>query len=127
MGFNDEFRERTKKFALRVIKLYQFLNKNNEESRVIGKQLLRSATSVAANYRASTRARSRAEFRSKLSIALEEADESVFWLELLIESGNMSEDKMKDLLNEAIEITKILSVSRKTIGSKKTNFSFNVY
>lgn len=122
MGFNDEFRERTKKFALRIIRLYRYLNNTNEESRIIGKQLLRSATSVAANYRASSRARSKAEFRSKLSIALEEADESVFWIELLTESELINENKTKDLLNEAIEITKILSASRKTLTTKNYKF-----
>ncbi len=113
MGFNDEFRDRTKKFALRIIKLFQALPKT-DEARIIEKQLLRSGTSVGANFRAATRARSRAEFYSKLSIADGEADESLFWIELLVESGIISAKKLESLTKEALEITKITSVSRKT-------------
>lgn len=76
---------RTKQFALRIIKLFQALPKT-DEARIIGKQLLRSATSIAANYRSTCRSRSGKEFFSKLSIVIEEADESMFWLELLGES-----------------------------------------
>lgn len=117
MGFNDEFRDRTKKFALRVIKLFQALPKT-DEARIIGKQLLRSGTSVGANFRAATRARSRAEFYSKLSIADEEADESLFWMEILTEAGIISGQKLESLTKEALEITKITSVSRKTFKNK---------
>lgn len=118
MGFNDEFRNRTKKFFLRVIKLYKFLPKD-DVSRIIGKQLIRSSSSVAANFRAATRARSDAEFYSKLSIVVEEADESAFWMEILVEAGIVSEKKLSALYKEAIEITKIVSVSRKTMKTKK--------
>jgi len=118
MGFNDEFRDRTKKFALRVIKLFQSLPKT-EEAKTIGKQLLRSGTSIGANFRAATRARSKAEFYSKLSIADEEADESVFWMELLTEAGILPLQKVESLMNEALEISKITSVSRKTFKSKR--------
>ena len=76
--FREQLKRRTKAFALRVIRLYQSLS-NNTESQIIGKQLLRSATSVAANYRAACRSRSNAEFYSKISIVIEEADESLFW------------------------------------------------
>jgi four helix bundle protein len=117
MGFNDEFRDRTKKFALRVIKLFQAPPKT-EEAKTIGKQLLRSGTSVGANFRAATRARSKSEFYSKLSIADEEADESVFWMELLTESGILPLKKVESLMNEALEISKITSVSRKTFKNK---------
>jgi four helix bundle protein len=117
MGFNDDLRIRTKSFALRVINVYRSLPKT-DEARILGKQLLRSATSVAANFRAATRARSRAEFSSKLSIAVEEADESSFWMELIIEAGIMSESKISLLLNESLEITKTLSASRKTLRNK---------
>jgi four helix bundle protein len=118
MGFNDEFRDRTKQFALRVIKLFRSLP-NNEEARIIGKQLMRSACSVGANFRAATRARSNAEFYSKLSIVVEEADECAFWIELLIESGIMPEKKLNSLYNEALVVTKITAVSRKTAKSNK--------
>ena len=82
MSLPEELRERTKKFALRVIRLFQVLPKNTE-AQILGKQLLRCGTSVAANYRATCRSRSKAEFISRLGIVAEEADESVLWLELL--------------------------------------------
>jgi len=118
MGFNDEFRERTKKFALRIIKLFRSLPKT-EDARVLGKQLLRSGCSVGANFRAATRGRSKREYESKLSIVVEEADESCFWIELLMESGIIAEYKLKDLYNEALEITKIAAVSRKTAKNNR--------
>ena len=113
MSFSDEFRIRTKKFALRSIKLYQSLTKSGE-AEILGKQFMRSSTSVAANYRAACRARSKKEFISKLGIVVEEADESVFWLEMLIEAEIISEAKAGELLKEAIEIMKIASSARKT-------------
>jgi four helix bundle protein len=118
MGFNDEFRDRTKSFALRIIKLVHSLPKT-EGAKAIGRQLLRSGCSVGANFRAATRARSKAEFYSKLCIVVEEADESAFWMELLIESGIVSEKKLQSLYNESIEITKIMAVSRKTTKNNK--------
>ena len=78
----EVLKQRTKDFALRIIRLFQALPKT-DEARIIGKQLLRSTTSVASNYRAACRARSDAEFFSKISIVVEEADETLFWLELL--------------------------------------------
>ena len=83
---SEELKNRTKKFAIRIVKLFRSLPKT-EEARVIGKQVLRSGTSVAANYRAVCRARSKAEFVAKIGGVVEEADETVFWLELLIETG----------------------------------------
>ncbi|MBN8583638.1 MAG: four helix bundle protein [Ignavibacteria bacterium] len=118
MGFNDELRDRTKRYALRIIKLFQSLPKS-DEARVIGKQLLRSGCSVGANFRAATRGRSSAEFYSKLSIVVEEADESAFWMELLMESEIVSEKKLLPLYNETIELTKIMAVSRKTAKSNR--------
>ena len=118
---NIEFREalklRTKQFALRVIRLYQALPKTTE-SQIIGKQLLRSATSVAANYRAGCRARSNAEFYSKISIVIEEADECMFWIEILHESGIIKKELIIDLYSENEEILKIMVTSRK--NSQKT-------
>ncbi len=110
--FVEEFKKRTKDFTLRNIKLFQSLPKT-EEARIIGKQLLRSASSVGANYRAVCRARSQAEFYSKLSITIEEADESLFWLEILVESNILPLNKLADLMNEAEEIIKVLSKARK--------------
>jgi four helix bundle protein len=104
---NADLRTRTKQFALRVIRLFGALP-NRVESQVIGKQLLRSATSVGAHYREGHRARSTAEFISKLEGGLQELDETAYWLELLIESGIMPEHRLSDLLREANELTAIL-------------------
>ncbi len=100
---SDQLVKRTKQFALRVIKVVESLPKGNT-AQVIGNQLLRSATSVGANYRAARRGRSPAEFRSKLGIVEEEADESIYWLELIVESGLMTESRLSDLMQEANEI-----------------------
>jgi len=86
-----------------------------DEARIIGKQLLRASTSVAANYRAACRARSRAEFYSKISIVVEEADEALFWLELLTEAQVFPEIKLQGLTNEAEQIVKIAAKARKTV------------
>ncbi|MBI2681638.1 MAG: four helix bundle protein [Acidobacteriales bacterium] len=109
----EELRERTKKFALRVIRLTKALPRSME-AQVLGKQLLRSGTSVAANYRAVCRARSKPEFVAKLGIVVEEADESVLWLELMIESGTLPEKRLGPLLNEAKELTAIFGASQRT-------------
>lgn len=84
------------------------------EALVIGKQLLRSGTSVGANYRAACRARSKAEFIAKVGIVLEEADEAVFWLELLLESGIARSPQLEDLIQEANELTAIFVTSLRT-------------
>ena len=103
---DKNLKDRTKQFALRVMRLYRALPRH-EEARIIGRQLLRSGTSVGANYRAACRARSKAEFVAKLGIVLEEADETVFWLELLQESRLVSEQKLALLVQEARELTAI--------------------
>jgi four helix bundle protein len=97
---------RTQDFALRIITMYRKLPRK-EEARGIGKQVLRSGTSIGANYRAACRSRSKAEFISKLGIVLEEADETVFWLELLLEAKIFPESKIGNLLEEANELTSI--------------------
>lgn len=107
-AFIEEFKKRTKAF----IKVFQSLPKT-DEAKIIGKQLLRSASSVGANYRAVCRARSQAEFYSKLSITIEEADESLFWLEILVQSQIVAENKLADLMEEAEQIIKVLSKARK--------------
>jgi len=86
----------------------------SSEAQVLGKQLLRSGTSVGANYRAAGRARSKAEFISKIGIVVEEADETVFWLELLIESGIVKEGLLSELLTEANELVAIFAASQRT-------------
>lgn len=113
------FKKRTKQFGLRTIKLAESLP-NNWATRTLAHQLLRSATSVGANYRAACRARSRAEFRAKLGICEEEADESLYWMELLIESGKVKASQLKDLMAEGKEILAVIISSIKT-SRKRTN------
>lgn len=110
--FRKQMKERTKAFALRVIRLYQALPKTTE-AQIIGKQLLRSGTSVAANYRAACRGRSNAEFYSKISIVIEEADESFFWMEILFEANIIPKERLEDLIKETEEILKIMATARK--------------
>jgi four helix bundle protein len=109
----EELRNRTKRFALRVIRLFQRLPRTGE-AQVLGKQLLRSATSIGANYRVAGRGRSRAEFVSKMGIVVEEADETVFWIECLMESGILKPELVTDLLAEANELVAIFAASQKT-------------
>jgi four helix bundle protein len=114
-----ELKARTKTFALRIIKLPRAIPKSDDAGRAIVKQIVRSGTScVAANYRASCRARSLAEFIAKIGTVEEEADETALWLELLIESGTMSARKLSALLTEANELTAIMAASRKTAAGK---------
>jgi four helix bundle protein len=110
----EALKSRTKQFALRIIRAIRSLPPG-PESRIIEHQLLRAGTSVAANYRAVCRARSRREFLSKLSVVIEEADESAFWLELLVEAGMMPESKLKDLQSEANQLVAIFNASRTTV------------
>lgn len=114
---NEELNRRTKHFALRVIRLYKALPKT-DEARIIGKQVLRSGTSVAANYREASRARSDAELRSKFGIVEQELDETMLWLELLVESGIIRQELMADLYAEAEELLKIIVSSIRTIKSR---------
>jgi len=117
-AFGESLKQRTKEFALRCIKLFRALPRQ-ADAYILGKQLLRSATSVAANYRAACRARSDAEFVAKIGIALEEADESLFWLELLEESGIITANRLASLKQEADELTAILVSIRKSSVRKK--------
>lgn len=112
--FVEKFKKRTKEFSLRAITIYRQLKKS-EESQIIGKQFLRSALSVGVNYRAACRARSKAEFFSKLSITVEETDEVIFWIEILVESEIINEQSVSNFKNEGIEILKVLSKARKTL------------
>src|SRR5437899_4645086 len=99
-----ELKQRTKKFALRVLKLVGALPRTTE-GRAIGAQLVRSGTSVGANYRAACRGRSKAEFVSKLGTVEEEADESPYWMELVIEAGPLKAERVATLLQEACVVT----------------------
>jgi four helix bundle protein len=109
----SELIDRTKKLALRVMNVVRALPKTVEE-RVIADQLMRSGTSVRANYRAACKARSHAEFISKLGTVEEEADETASWLELLIDGGVISQKRLQPLLLEARELVAIFAASRKT-------------
>lgn len=111
---------RTKKFALRIIKLVDALP-NTLAGRTIGGQLIRAGTSVSSNYRAACRGRSKAEFIAKLGIVEEEADESCHWLEVIIEANLMEEKLVADLLREANEITAIMAASKKTARIRASN------
>ena len=114
----EEFKARTKAFALRIVRLVESLPKTRS-SDVIGKQLLRSGTAVGANYRAGCRARSQADFVAKMGIVEEECDESVYWIELLVESEEIKKALVEDLLREANEILSMVVASRKTARARK--------
>ena len=105
---------RTKQFALRVIRVVQSLPERNRAAEVIGRQLLRASTSVGANYRAACRAKSRADFIHKLGTVEEEADESLYWMEMLIESGLIGADKLKSLMQDGDEILAMVVASINT-------------
>ncbi len=109
----DELRQRTKKLGLRIIKLIESLP-SSKAANVIGNQLLRSGTSVGANYRAACRARSKPEFIAKAGIAIEEADESLYWMEMLTESEIVPKERLVALMQEVDEIVAILTASVKT-------------
>ncbi|MBI5215663.1 MAG: four helix bundle protein [Ignavibacteriae bacterium] len=109
----DEMKTRTKKFALNVIKLVETLP-NGRTGDVLGRQLIRCATSVGAYYRSACKARSKADFISKITVVKEEADESQFWHELIIGSNLLKESVVLPLLNEAKELTAIFTASGKT-------------
>jgi four helix bundle protein len=116
---SETLRNRTKQFALLVIRLCRGLPRT-QEGTIITRQLLRSSTSVGANYRAVCRARSDADFVSKLGIVLEEADETLFWLELLVDSGVAQPDKTAPLLKEANELVSIFVASLRTAKGLKS-------
>ena len=113
-----ELLDRTKQFALRIFKVVGALPQMIH-GRAVAAQLIRSGTSVAANYRAACRARSKPEFVAKLGVVKEEADETAFWLELIIETELLRAAKVKTLLNEASEIVAIMASSKKTAAKSK--------
>ena len=116
-----DLQARTKTFALRIMRMFRSLPKT-EEARILGRQLLRLGTSVAANYRVVCRARSKPEFTAKLGVVVEEADETVFWLELLVKSGVVSEERLRGLMKEANELLAIFAASRQTARKKSGNW-----
>ena len=114
----EELRNRSKQFAIDLVKLVQSLPKT-DTARILGRQLLRSATSVAANYRAVGRSRSRAEFISKIGTVVEEADETVFWLEMLVDTEVVNRHDVEALLVEANELLAIFAASQRTAKSNR--------
>ena len=112
------FKDRTKKLALRIIELVEELP-NRRTADVIGRQLLRSATSVGDNYRSACRGRSTADVLSKLAIVEEEADESIYWMELLVEAHIIPESRVAELMSETNEIVAMTVASIKTLRKRK--------
>lgn len=115
---SEELRDRTKVFAVRILRLFRALP-TRPDVQILGKQLVRSGTSVAANYRACCRSRSRQEFAARMGVVVEEADETMLWLELLVDSGMVSERKLASLLGESRELTAIFTASYETSRAKK--------
>jgi len=113
----DALKSRTQKFATRIVRVFQSLP-HTPDAQALGKQLLRCGTSVAANYRATCRARSKADFISKMGVVVEEADETVFWIELMTETGVLKTERMHDLLSEANELA-IFSASLFTARKRR--------
>jgi len=109
----EELKDRTKKFAILIIKLVDDLP-DTKAGRTIGNQIIRSGTSVGANYRTACRARSDADFISKITIVEEECDETLFWLELIVESNLLEKERLLALIKEADELTAIFTASGKT-------------
>lgn len=115
----DDLKKRTKQFALKILKLIAIIP-STIEGRVIANQLTKSGTSVGANYRAACKARSRAEFIAKIGVVEEEADECIYWLELVIEASLLKKELVEPLLKEAGEIVAIMASSRKSATRNRT-------
>ncbi len=112
--FNEQFRNRTKVNSIKIIKIVSKI-KYSDESSILKKQLVRCSTSVAANFRAVCRSRSENERFAKLCIVVEEADETLLWLEMMVESDILPQEIISDVYNEALEILKVMSVFRAKI------------
>ncbi len=114
----EELKQRTRAFALRIIRLCESLPKGRT-AEIVSKQLIRCGTSVGANYRAACRAKSRADFIAKMGIVEEECDECLYWMELLVEAGLVDKDRLTELMGEADELLSIMIASIKTARSHK--------
>ena len=117
----EELKERTKNFAIEILKFVDELPAKNRTAEVLGRQLLRSGTSVGANYRSACRAKSRADFVAKMGIVEEEADETIYWTELLVEAKVTPKDRVTWLLREADELVAIAVASIKTARGQRAN------
>lgn len=113
-----QFKARTKAFGLRVIRLVEALPRG-QTAAVMGRQLLRSGTSVGANYRAASRAKSKADFIAKMGIVEEECDESLYWMEMLVEAGLVDSERLAELMKEGDEILSMVVASIRTARSKR--------
>jgi four helix bundle protein len=118
IGASSDLRLRTRAFAIRIVRLYTSLPKA-AEAQVLGKQLLRSGTSVGAHYHEATRSRSNAEFISKIESGLQELEESIYWLNLLIDCGIIKKEKLSGLCQEANELAAIFVASVKTVKRRR--------
>jgi four helix bundle protein len=114
----EALKARTKTFAVRVIRMNAALPRNRAAD-IIARQVLRSATSVGANYRATCRSRSHREFVAKLGVVVEEVDETLYWLELLIEADLVPEARLAELIQEARELTAIFTAAHKTARERE--------
>jgi four helix bundle protein len=112
-----DLKERTREFALRIIRLYSSLPKDTV-SQIIGKQLLRSGTSIGANYREATRSRSRSELISKMEVSIQELSEAEYWMELIVEASLVRANRLRDIRQEATELNAILSSGVRTLKAK---------
>ena len=117
---SEDLKERTKRFALRILKLVAALP-NTVQGRTIGGQLVRAGTAVGANYRATCRSRSKAEFVARIGVVEEEADESAYWMELIVEGELLKQEQVEPLLNEANELAKIMASSRISASATLTH------
>ncbi|OGO29550.1 MAG: four helix bundle protein [Chloroflexi bacterium RBG_16_54_18] len=115
----EELKKRTKSFGIRVIKLVEALP-NSNTARIIGNQLLRSGTSIGANYHSALRARSKTDFISKIGIVIEETDESLYWMEILAEINLVSKERLSELMQEANELTSIFITTVKSTRENMT-------
>ena len=116
---SEQLKDRTKKLAIDIIRLTDTLPKSDSTT-ILNRQIIRSATSIAANYRAACRARSKADFVNKLGIVEEESDETLFWLEMFIESGKVRKENIAYLYKEVNEIVAIFSASHKTAKANRS-------
>ena len=116
--FNNKYCERTKLFTINLLKTLNSIH-SSDTTRIILKQIIRSGTSVSANFRAASRARSKAEYYSKICIVVEECDETLYWLELLSKAGLIEKEKLFSVQNEATELLKIFSSTKKKLRESK--------
>ncbi|HXE89501.1 MAG TPA: four helix bundle protein [Terriglobales bacterium] len=122
MNQAEALKQRTTQFALRILRLCRALPRT-DEGRVVSRQLLRSATSVAANYRAVCRARSRAEFTSRLGVVVEEMDETAFWMDFLIQGEFLPAERLDGLRKEADELLAIFAASQRTAKGRQSSMN----